>query len=433
MSERKAIFISHASPEDNPFTLWLGAKLAALGYEVWADVLRLTGGEDWQRKLENAIRERACKVLLVANARSVQKQGVRNEIQIASEVARKIEDQEFIIPLRLTPFEAPFLIVQAQYIDFERSWAQGFLELVAALEERYSIPRVGMGNTDSWQAVQLINGKKITSVPEKLVSNWLEVRRTPSLLYYYPNERPDGNASAYPSAHFRDGSFSCDRLSSTTFEEMQVNRFLQSGWPALGVHTKDARKVFADLVNQGLGRVFKTKGLKSHEMSNRQMCWWLGQGAPDGRIGFRWAESNGSRQLQGFSTKRRVHWHFGISASFRSVPSLHVRVKSRLIFTEDKTTPLTSASRMHRLRRSFAKGWRNARWRDMLLTFLFWLADGSTLLDVPLGATEGLVLTLPSLSFVSPVSISDLATTLDQDVDDPDIDFVGNEEISDEA
>ncbi len=432
MSERKAIFISHASPEDNPFTLWLGAKLAALGYEVWADVLRLTGGEDWQRKLENAIRERACKVLLVANARSVQKQGVRNEIQIASEVARKIEDQEFIIPLRLTPFEAPFLIVQAQYIDFERSWAQGFLELLVALEERYSVPRVG-GTTDSWQAVQLINGKKITSVPEKLVSNWLEVRRTPSLLYYYPDKCPDGNASTYPSAKFRDGSFSCDRLGSATSEKIKINRFLHSGWPALGVHTKDARKVFADLVNQGLGRVFKTKGLKSYEMSNRQICWWLGQGAPEGRIGFRWDELNGSRQLQGFSSKRRVHWHFGISTSFRSVPSLHVRVKSRLIFTEDRATPLTSAARMHRLRRSFAKGWRNARWRDMLLTFLFWLADGSTLFDVPLGASEGLVLTLPSLTFVSPVSIFDLATTLDQDVDDPDIDFVGDEEISDEA
>jgi hypothetical protein len=68
----------------------------------------------------------------------------------------------------------------------------------------------------------------------------------------------------------------------------------------------------------------------------------------------------------------------------------------------------------------------------MLLTFLFWLADGSTVLDVPLGAGEDIVLTLPSLSFVSPVSISDLATTLDQDIDDPDVDFVGDEEISDE-
>src|ERR1700681_155521 len=62
MSERQALFISHASPEDNAFTIWLGAKLAAAGYEVWADVLRLTGGDDWQRRLEDALRNRACKV-----------------------------------------------------------------------------------------------------------------------------------------------------------------------------------------------------------------------------------------------------------------------------------------------------------------------------------------------------------------------------------
>lgn len=37
MPERDVIFISHATPEGNPFTLWLGAKLSALGYEVWAD------------------------------------------------------------------------------------------------------------------------------------------------------------------------------------------------------------------------------------------------------------------------------------------------------------------------------------------------------------------------------------------------------------
>jgi len=109
MSERQALFISHASPEDNAFTIWLGAKLAAAGYEVWADVLRLTGGDDWQRKLEDALRNRACKVLLVANQKSVEKQGVRNEIQIASDVAKKIGDTRFIIPLKLGPFDAPFL------------------------------------------------------------------------------------------------------------------------------------------------------------------------------------------------------------------------------------------------------------------------------------------------------------------------------------
>ena len=102
---REAIFISHAAPEDNAFTIWLGAKLAAMGYDVWADVLRLKGGEDWQRKLENALRRRACKMLLVANPRAVDKQGVRNEIQIATVVARKIGDDAFIIPLRMEPFD----------------------------------------------------------------------------------------------------------------------------------------------------------------------------------------------------------------------------------------------------------------------------------------------------------------------------------------
>ena len=39
---RDAIFISHA--KDNEFTVWLGARLTAAGYEVWADVLGLRGG-----------------------------------------------------------------------------------------------------------------------------------------------------------------------------------------------------------------------------------------------------------------------------------------------------------------------------------------------------------------------------------------------------
>src|SRR3979490_430245 len=101
---RDAIFISHATPEDNAFTLWLGGKLTALGYEVFADVLRLKGGDDWERILESAIRDKAGKFLLVATPHGVQKQGVRNEITIAIETANRIKDKSFIVPLRLAPF-----------------------------------------------------------------------------------------------------------------------------------------------------------------------------------------------------------------------------------------------------------------------------------------------------------------------------------------
>ena len=43
-SNRDALFISHASPEGSVFTLWLGARLSAAGYEIRADVLRLRSG-----------------------------------------------------------------------------------------------------------------------------------------------------------------------------------------------------------------------------------------------------------------------------------------------------------------------------------------------------------------------------------------------------
>ena len=173
---RDAIFISHANPEDNSFTVWLGARLTAAGYEVWADVLRLRGGQDWQRLLEDALRNKACKVLLVGTERGVQKQGVRNEIQIAHTVGRSIGDADFVIPLRLTNFDAPFLIAHAQYIDFKRSWADGLAELLATLEDAETVPRKrdsASETMDYWKQVHLRHGQSLTPTPEPLVTNWL--------------------------------------------------------------------------------------------------------------------------------------------------------------------------------------------------------------------------------------------------------------------
>lgn len=90
MPEREALFISHANPEDNAFTRWLGAKLTAMGYEVWADVMHLHGGADWARDLEEALRKRAIKMLLVCTPAALEKQGVRNEIEIAAQLGAEL-------------------------------------------------------------------------------------------------------------------------------------------------------------------------------------------------------------------------------------------------------------------------------------------------------------------------------------------------------
>lgn len=152
---QEAIFISHATPEDNSFTIWLGGKLTALGYQVFADVLRLKGGDDWERILEDAIRNKTAKFLLVATPNSVQKQGVRNEIAIAVETAKRIKNGAFIVPLRLAAFPPPLQIAHAQYIDFEKGWSHGLAELLALLEESGVAATNSPETAKSWQSLQL--------------------------------------------------------------------------------------------------------------------------------------------------------------------------------------------------------------------------------------------------------------------------------------
>jgi hypothetical protein len=427
---RNVVFITHANPEDNPFAIWLGAKLASAGYEVWADVLKLRGGQDWQRKLEDAIRNRACKVLFAANPVAVGKQGVRNELQIASDTGKKLGDSDFIIPLRLGDFEKPFLVAHAQYINFERSWASGLKELLETLQDTYKVPGA-TGNIGTWLDLQLINGKKLRDTTEQLISTWLEVRRLPQWIYY----NPDFNAVAkdYPKVPFKDGAITCAKQKGQGCVSRRVSHLLASGWPALELAANDGWKKFADIANQAFGNVLRDKGLKSHEMASPQPAWWVPATGPQGRLSFKWPGISGSRQIQGTSTKRRVRWHFGISASFNGVPFHHIRLKSRLIFTQDGNNPLDSPVRAHALRRSFAKGWRNARWRDMLLSFLYWFGDGTTVIDVPVGPDQALVLSLPPLAFGCPVGVED-AADISQDEDDPDVEFdpAANEELEDE-
>ena len=49
MNERHGIFISHASPEDNEFTIWLGAKSASAGYAQSAE----ESWEECERRAKN--------------------------------------------------------------------------------------------------------------------------------------------------------------------------------------------------------------------------------------------------------------------------------------------------------------------------------------------------------------------------------------------
>ena len=104
---RRTVFISHAHPEDNEFTAWLGTRLIGAGYYVWSDLLRLIGGEPFWRDIGDAIKDHAAVVVLVLSRSSVLKPGVLDEIALAVATARKLQNPKFIIPVRLD--DLPFV------------------------------------------------------------------------------------------------------------------------------------------------------------------------------------------------------------------------------------------------------------------------------------------------------------------------------------
>jgi hypothetical protein len=416
---RQALFISHANPEDNAFTLWLGAKLTALGYEVFADILRLRGGQDWERILEDAIRNKAAKVLLVATPHGVQKQGVRNEVTIAVETAKKIKDSAFIVPLRLAPYESPLLIAHAQYIDFEKGWSAGLSELLSLVAE-IGIPRPhDIGNLELWRGVQLKDARIITPGPERLVSNWLAIDGMPQNIRFYDFKGSISHGavlgairnSPIPLASFNRGFLSFASLAELqdhfgpdlpveVIAEGPTGEFLEVGWSDPRILPYDARAKFADLARQGLNAFFGSRGLRPFELASERLAWWPTLALATMRQRrFNWPDGpSGRRQLVGQSAKRHLYWHYGVSCWARNTPVPHVRVAGHVIFTSDGQSVISEgAARLHRMRRSFCKSWRNDKWRDLLLAFWHWLSAGSTAIEVPLGEAVALQLCLPPM------------------------------------
>lgn len=101
-TKREIIFISHATPNDNEFVIWLASRLNNMGYKIWVDVEKLKGGETFWDDIQKVIKEEAIKVIVVLSKDSVTKQGVLNEISHSLNVEREYGLQNFILPIKIS-------------------------------------------------------------------------------------------------------------------------------------------------------------------------------------------------------------------------------------------------------------------------------------------------------------------------------------------
>jgi hypothetical protein len=450
-SARNVVFICKATPEDDEFVLWLGPRLEAAGYEVFADVLSLEPGDRWRKEVTSTLQNRAIKLLLCCRDETLQKDGVQEEIGMALDLSKELDDPRFIIPMRLQKYKKIFGIGELQYIDFLGSWAQGLSELLSSLQKQ-KVPRLeGKPNIKrEWGAYKKRLAITIQQRPEPLTSNWVRIANVPdSIKYFTPKGAIDNDRlvhgcrnSVSPAQVYNRGFFTfcneseveeefCNLGKFEVHTEIQLNDFLSTGCLQLGIEARTAKNFVSSMFRESWEKFCREREFLEYRYSNQ-----VGFHATKKHIGLGKKLQWGSGEKKRFATLRNMKggrvWQYGVSASPEFWPFLHFRLKARVIFSTfengESGSIIDSSSEQHRLRRSNCTGWRNKAWHSRLMGFLMLLREEGEHILLPLSKSLTLQLEAEPMQLLSMVSTVTPDEQLD-DYEEQDISTLGNEVI----
>lgn len=120
------VFISY-SRKDIDFAKKLAGDLEKAGFDVWWDITDLRGGDDWVKKLPEAI-ESSQHFVIVLTPNSVKSEWVQKEYTQAISLHKKI------IPIMFEACEVPFALNTINFINFiNGEYGDNFKNLLSAL------------------------------------------------------------------------------------------------------------------------------------------------------------------------------------------------------------------------------------------------------------------------------------------------------------
>lgn len=407
------IFISHATPEDNDFTIWLASRLEMRGYRVWIDKEGLLGGERFWNTIQKAI-DSSRKVLLIYSNNIVRngslKPGIENEFEYAKSLAGSKKDTEFVIPLHIDDSAYNLVIgfPNVNHIPFKGNWAQGLAQLFKKLDKDGVQYDANVDSTlSTWYESVYSTDSKIEKRKETYYTSWWSVKHIPQTFYMYKfqNEEqattikkvnesvPVAQQSNIISSFDRDLNFNVVRegqsiniqpqkIYSYTLDEILFG-FVSDGFPA----HKDVENHFKDYLRYLIFEILRRKGFRKTVMSNKRYAYYLpAYQNKFVKIPFRYKglpQKNPKRKALGGKYKDKGYWHYGISMLSILYPYVGVSIKSHLFFTSDGFKIIDKDSIQHSYRRSKGRGFFNDQWRDMLLALLTSLQDKDGKIEIP--------------------------------------------------
>lgn len=136
-TRRPRLFIAYAA-EDRAEVDRLYRALENRGYNPWLDHEKLLPGQNWPRRIEEAI-ENADLFLACFSRNSVNKRGgFQAEVRYALDCADRVPlDDIFLIPLRLDDCRLPVRITrETECVDLFPDWNAGFERVVQTIEKQ---------------------------------------------------------------------------------------------------------------------------------------------------------------------------------------------------------------------------------------------------------------------------------------------------------
>jgi len=424
---RNVIFISHATPVDNDFTKWLALKLIGLGYNVWCDILFLDKGVDTWRDIEPEIRENSCRFLVVLSKNSNHSDGVLKEISVAEKVKKDINDDGFIIPLRidssLSFAEINIQLNRLNAIDFTQSWIKGLRDLLESFENN-KIPKnlENISLSNELYTKIFLHERTVIQKDEIYDSNWFRVKSFPEYLYFHKINIDDIDLFekdlSFPSLRYKDTicSFSSDigfkykdtgLLENDNVKKISVRDILDYKSFSPFIENNECRLFLVRLINNGFNKMMSNTNLKSYFLTNKTAYWFEINCLPKDKI-------NGIKMV---GKKIANNWHYGISGYIKLKPFSILILNSHIFFTKDGKTLISSKEKQHKLRMKQGKNWNNKIWRSKLMVLVNYLSNGKEYLKIPVSEKEFVLINSRPLKLISHITyISPKSDNMEEDI-----------------
>ena len=216
--------------------------------------------------------------------------------------------------------------------------------------------------------------------------------------------------------------------------EIPLVDFVANGFAKLGIERQVALNMVVAMLKSAWYSYCKRNGFVEYQYANSVGFHASPEQAPTGhRIS--WGRQGVHRSSMLRNSAKGHIWQFGMTATPYLWPFWHFKLKSRVLFSTDDGTPagakIDDAKKLHRLRRSVCKGWRNKVWLGRLLAFLELLSGESAFIRLPLGTSSAVVIEASPLLFSSPVCTA-LPDILDADEEETDLSTLGRPDSEDE-